>query len=146
VHVRIDDRTDLGEDVVHRPAETGHTGYRRYRNQAGSERVFDQILALRILPETENAVLDARHENLLRSFCYCTDELTIDPILPKTLLTTELSEGMAATATRPAASAYSTRSWPCVSCQKFVQNALMLVPFVFENSIGTVYPDIGTNS
>ena len=44
----------------------------------------------------------------------------IDPIFVNTVLTVLLNVGMAATAataTRPAASAYSTRSWPPESFQ-----------------------------
>src|ERR1035441_6460429 len=64
----------------------------------------------------------------------------IEPILVKTLLTTVLSAGIqatAATATIPAASAYSTRSCPCVSRQKFLQMFFtIVVPFPFHTNIG----------
>ena len=66
----------------------------------------------------------------------------IEPILVKTLLTTVLSAGMqatAATATIPAASAYSTRSCPCVSRQKFLQMFFTIVGS-FPNS--TLTPEL----
>src|ERR1019366_7818869 len=62
----------------------------------------------------------------------------IEPILVKTLLTTVLSAGIqatAATATIPAASAYSTRSCPCVSRQKFLQMFFTFVMFLSQFDI-----------
>ena len=56
------------------------------------------------------------------AFDYVTDLSMMEAILEKTLFTVPLNWGIAATAataTIPAARAYSTRSWPCVSFQKF---------------------------
>ena len=62
---------------------------------------------------------------------YVTWALMMEPIFVNTVLTVLLSAGIqptAATATSPAASAYSTRSWPRVSFQtrSFSTNALSL--------------------
>src|ERR1039457_4808414 len=45
----------------------------------------------------------------------------------------------AATATKPTISAYSTKSCPCVSCHKFLQNVFIeITPFPTYSNIGLV--------
>src|SRR5580765_2045046 len=62
--------------------------------------------------------------------------VTVEPILLKTVLRVPVNEGIAATAataTIPTMSAYSTRSWPSVSCHKSLKN-VFIVYISFPNS------------
>lgn len=67
--------------------------------------------------ETENCLTPGS-----RTFDQLTFAVTMEPIFENTLFTVALSAGMAATAataTKPAANAYSTRSCPLESFQTF---------------------------